>query len=140
MFEEAIINIIKKDFEKGVSAIAREFDAGIEDIQIHMKINDSGTLTYSVFKDWKMVRPEVSFKQVMGLKLDVMGKENMLTPVILKMLIEQTIAEQQKCGCSDLIVTAFLFYRKNTICVAVHNGKDYTSIKPLSQMFEPQNA
>lgn len=133
MFEQMFLNALKSDFKKGLSKLAKEHNTTLENIQVQIGLTENLGLKYNCCVDWKIVQPDMTFKQVMGLMLDVMNKEAMVSPIIAQMLL----AEISKCGCDSRNVTAFLFFRHDEICVAMHNGKQYTgSPKKLADMFE----
>jgi hypothetical protein len=130
MLEEFFLNQVKADFSKAIGKHAKELGVENKDIQIRIKINEKG-LGYSLFKKWGCEKQDCSFNDVMHIRLDVFGKEQMLSPYIYEMLIKQI--SQYDSDAERF--SAFLFEHNKTICCALHNGSDYVRTCPLGDLF-----
>lgn len=130
MLEEFFLNQVKADFSKAIGKHAKELGVENKDIQIRIQINEEG-LGYSLFKKWNSEKQNCSFNDVMHIRLDVFGKEQMLSPYIYEMLLKQI----SHYGSSADKFSAFLFEHNKTICVALHNGSEYVRTCPLGDLF-----
>lgn len=130
MFEELFLNQVKADFSKAITKHAQDNGVENKDIQIRIQINENG-LGYSLYKNWNIVKEGLSFNDVLHIRLDVFGKEAMLSPHIYEMLLKQISIYN---GSPERFY-AFLFEHNKTICVALHNGNEYVRTSPLGDLF-----
>lgn len=130
MFEEIFLNQVKADFSKAITKHAKDNGVENKDIQIRININEEG-LGYSLYKNWNLVKENLSFNDVLHIRLDVFGKEAMLSPHIYEMLVKQISIYD----AAPERFYAFLFEHNSTICVALHNGTSYVRTCPLGDLF-----
>jgi hypothetical protein len=133
MIAQLFIGQIKKDFHKGLSKIARAENVDIEDVQVKIKIsNEEQGLSYSIFRKWKLAKEKSTFGEIMGIGLDILGKEGTISPVIFEILLKK-ITEYESDPYS---FSAFLFERNQQLCVVFQNGNEFLKPCLLSDLFE----
>ena len=72
MIAELFIGQVKGDFQKGLSKIARTENVDIEDVQVKIKIsNEEQGLSYSIYRKWRCAKEKSTFKEIMGIGLDI---------------------------------------------------------------------
>jgi hypothetical protein len=125
------LDLIKGDFIKAIGKHAKDAQLQNEDIQIRIKIDAEEGLSYALYNKWKCVKTKCTFKEVMCFKLDVFGKEGMLSPHIYEMLLKQ-ISEHQSDAEK---FSVFLFERHKTICCSLHDGNGHVRACPLHELF-----
>jgi hypothetical protein len=133
MIAQLFIGQIKKDFHKGLSKIATAENVDIEDVQVKIKIsNEEQGLSYSIFRKWKLAKEKSTFGEIMGIGLDILGKEGTISPVIFEILLKK-ITEYESDPYS---FSAFLFERNQQLCVVFQNGNEFLKPCLLSDLFE----
>jgi len=134
MIAELFLGQIKSDFHKGLSKLAHSEKVEIEDVQIKIQIsNEEQGLSYGIYRKWKCAKEKSTFKEIMGIGLDIFGKEATISPVIYELLLKKiTQYESQPYEFS-----AFLFERNKQICVVFKNGNEFLKPCLLSDLFEP---
>lgn len=133
MIAELFLGQIKSDFHKGLSKLAKTEGVSIEDVQVNIRIsNDEQGLAYSIFRKWQLAKEKSTFKEIMGIGLDVFGKEATISPVIYELLLKKIT----QYDADPYTFSAFLFERNKQICVAFQNGKDFDKPCLLSDLFE----
>jgi hypothetical protein len=133
MIAQLFIGQIKKDFHKGLSKIATAENVDIEDVQVKIKIsNEEQGLSYSIFRKWKLAKEKSTFGEIMGIGLDIFGKEGTISPVIFEILLKK-ITEYESDPYS---FSAFLFERNQQLCVVFQNGNEFLKPCLLSDLFE----
>jgi hypothetical protein len=131
MLDQVFLDLIKGDFIKAIGKHAKDAQLQNEDIQIRIKIDAEEGLSYALYNKWKCVKTKCTFKEVMCFKLDVFGKEGMLSPHIYEMLLKQ-ISEHQSDAEK---FSVFLFERHKTICCSLHDGNGHVRACPLHELF-----
>lgn len=133
MLQEIFATQLRDDFRKGLKKIATKNNLQPENIQVRVMLpQDETGLRYSLHDNWKCFQKESSFKEVLGIGLDVFGKKDMVEPLIYEVLLK----EATKYETQD--VSAFLFDRNNSICVSIHNGKEFVQTSPLVDLFQKE--
>jgi len=133
MLAELFLGQIKSDFHKGLSKLAKTEGVSIEDVQVNIKIsNDEQGLAYSIFRKWQLAKEKSTFKEIMGIGLDVFGKEATISPVIYELLLKKITQYES----DPYTFSAFLFERNKQICVAFQNGDNFEKPCLLSDLFE----
>lgn len=131
MLEQVFLNLIKDDFIKAIEKHAKALKAKNEDIQIRIKFDVETGLSYAICQQWKVVKDNCSFKDVMCIKLDVFNKEAMLSPHIYEMLVKQVTIYNANAET----FSAFLYERHKTICCSLHDGIEYKRSCLLNDLF-----
>lgn len=131
MLDQVFLDLIKGDFIKAIGKHAKDAQLLSEDIQIQIKLDAEDGLSYALYNKWKCVKPKCTFKDVMCIKLDVFGKEGILSPHIYEMLLKQISVYQSDADK----FSAFLFERHKTICCALHDGNGYVRTCLLNELF-----
>lgn len=131
MLDQIFLDLIKADFIKAIGKHAKQAEVGNEEVQIQIKLDVETGLSYAIYHQWKCTVPKCTFKDVMHFKLDVFGKENILTPHIYELLIKQV--ELHNANAETF--SAFIYERHKTICCALHDGNGYVRNCTLQELF-----
>lgn len=83
----AIASSFTKTMEKAFTHFSKKFGCNPENIQVIIRAKDEKvTLQYLLMKDFKVIR-EVSFKEILDVKVDILGKEMVATPFLQDTLV-----------------------------------------------------
>ena len=133
MIAELFIGQVKGDFQKGLSKIARTENVDIEDVQVKIKIsNEEQGLSYSIYRKWRCAKEKSTFKEIMGIGLDIYRKEPTISPVIYEILLKKITQYES----DPYAFSAFLFERHKQLFVAFQNGDKFYEPCLLSDLFE----
>lgn len=133
MIAELFIGQVKGDFQKGLSKIARTENVDIEDVQVKIKIsNEEQGLSYSIYRKWRCAKEKSTFKEIMGIGLDIYRKEPTISPVIYEILLKKITQYES----DPYTFSAFLFERHKKLFVAFQNGDKFYEPCLLSDLFE----
>lgn len=95
-----IINLTRTTIQKGLLNFAKELGASPKEVQLVISAKDTeGIPKYSVLSKYKHVK-EVTFKQILNLKIDMLQREAVAEPFLQKAL--QNIAKQSKTDLMKL--------------------------------------
>lgn len=123
---------IAKDFAKGVANFAKELGVSEKDVQIRLTFGDSeeAPINYQLCGSWKIVR-DTHYKEIMGLKLDILGQEGMVVPYIYKSMANNTTNLQ----IDPTAFSAFLYKREdNKVGVAIFDGSQHKKITTINEL------
>jgi hypothetical protein len=132
MLDQIFLDLIKQDFIKAIGKHAQQAGIGKEEVQIQIKLDAETGLSYAIYHKWNCVVPKCTFKDVMHIKLDVFGKEQILAPKIYELLIQQVGIYDANAA----LFSAFLYERHKTICCALHDGKQFVRNCTLQELFQ----
>ena len=133
MIAELFIGQVKGDFQKGLGKIARAENVNIEDVQVKIKIsNEEQGLSYSIYRKWRCAKEKSTFKEIMGIGLDIYRKEPTISPVIYEILLKKITQYES----DPYTFSAFLFERHKQLFVAFQNGDKFYEPCLLSDLFE----
>jgi ribosome maturation protein Sdo1 len=133
MIAELFIGQVKGDFQKGLSKIAKAENVNIEDVQVKIKIsNEEQGLSYSIYRKWRCAKEKSTFKEIMGIGLDIYRKEPTISPVIYEILLKKITQYES----DPYTFSAFLFERHKQLFVAFQNGNQFYEPCLLSDLFQ----
>jgi hypothetical protein len=133
MLAELFLGQIKSDFHKGLSKLAKAQDVSIDDVQVKIQIsNEEQGLSYAIYRKWKLAKEKSTFKEIMGIGMDVFGKEATISPVIYELLLKKITQYES----DPYTFSAFLFERNKQICVVFQNANEFLKPCLLSDLFE----
>jgi len=109
--------IVKKIMISGINKYSNLYNVPVEKIQIKVTNNPSGTVFYTICKDFKEVE-SVSFLQIMDKKMDIFQYESLSSPFLKKSL--ELYSEDTK---DDILNVCFFIIKiNNDIGLAFYNG------------------
>ena len=124
---------IAKDFIKGIKSIATTQNVEYTNVQIRLTFSgiEDSPIKYEKCLNWQP-NGEVTYRRIMNINMDLLGKEAMVTPVILQSMVKQ---------CQELEIDAekfsvFLFAKDEQIGVAIFDGGENKRVCPISKLFE----
>jgi hypothetical protein len=133
MLAELFLGQIKSDFHKGLTKLAKAQDVSIDDVQVKIQIsNEEQGLSYAIYRKWKLAKEKSTFKEIMGIGMDVFGKEATISPVIYELLLKKITQYESDPDT----FSAFLFERNKQICVVFQNANEFLKPCLLSDLFE----
>lgn len=125
-----IIGKTQKIMKKGINKYSKHLDLDNEDTQI--LINSSGDgLTYKMCGKWNP-KMKVSFKDIMDVKVDLLGFENLASPFLAKSV--EMYANKYETSLDN--INLFLFEKNNKIGVAVYFKEVFKETLSLDRQFE----
>jgi hypothetical protein len=123
---------IAKDFSKGIASFAKEFEVLEKDVQVRLTFgeNEESLINYQVCCSWKIQRG-TNYKEIMGLKIDILGQENMVVPYIYKSMVANCQGLQIEMNA----FSSFLYKREDgKIGVAIFDGSTHKKITTISEL------
>jgi len=123
---------IQKDFIDGISKIAKANNTEIENVQIALKFGESEEhpVKYVKYINWEK-QQEITYKQLMDIKIDFLQEEARITPIILNAMGQNAMNFE----IMPENFFAFLYTDGKTIGVAIYNGSDKKRICNLMDLF-----
>lgn len=122
------MDIVKTTSEimlKAIKNFAKEFEVAETNTQLMIQSSDEQcTPTYKVLVDNK-VKKEVTFNQILNVKLDFLGREIISTPFISSSL--RKLRREQGCGWEDVSVLIYIQKEEQE----VPNLYFFEGIKPI---------
>ena len=133
MLQEMFGTKIANDFLKGIQRFSHALEADEEKVQIRLTLtqDENQPIKYELFKEWRGVR-ETGFKEVMGIKVDLLNQEGMITPVIIQMMV----FHGQNLSITIEALSAYLFKKGNQVGVAIYDGSNCVKVSPIQEMLK----
>lgn len=133
MLQEMFGTKIANDFLKGIQRFSHALEADDEKVQIRLTLtqNENQPIVYELAKEWRVVR-ETDFKEVMGIKIDLLNQEGMIAPVIIQMMV----FHGQKLSITMEALSAYLFKKGNQVGVAIYDGSNCVKVCPIQEMLK----
>jgi hypothetical protein len=130
MLEDIFIGKFKKEFIENINRISHEEKEA--NIQIRLKFGDKPErpIFYAITKDYVLLR-QSSFKDVMNIKIDFLGKEGLIVPVLYEAMKKQCI----KFGTNIPDFSAYLFKLGDTIGVAIYDKSERKLLCKIEELF-----
>lgn len=98
-------DVIRGIMVKGIKNLAKKNDLPPEDCQICIRYNEEGELTYNLLYDYRMADKDVPFKQILGVKIDLLGREMLVAPFIQSILKTQAESlETERHKVSGIVI------------------------------------
>jgi hypothetical protein len=82
-------------------------------------------------KEWRVIK-ETDFKEIMGIKMDLINQEGMITPVIIQMMV----FHGQNLSITMEALSAYLFKKGNQVGVAIYDGSNCSKVCPIQEMLK----
>lgn len=131
MLQDMFGGKIKADFLDGLQRFGKEYNEPSSNVQIRITFGatEDKPLAYEVCIGFKP-KKEVSYKQIMDIKMDLLGQEQMVGGVILQSLFKQ---------CESLTIepqnaSAFLMDVKGQVIVAVYDGFKHKKVCTVEEL------
>lgn len=130
MLEDIFISKFKKKFIENIDRISHEEKQA--NIQIRLKFGDKPErpIFYAITKDFALLR-QSSFMDVMNIKIDFLGEEKLITPVLYEAMKKQCI----KFEINIPNFSAFLFKFKDSIGVAIFDKGERKLLCKIEDLF-----
>jgi len=134
---------IERNFIAGLKKFANEHSVLIDQVQVCITpqvIDEQPALLYRKAIDWQP-KEEVTFKQIMDMKVDLLGLEASISPAIFQIIAEQS----QKLSIEPDNISAWLFIvnkdndpSEPCIMVFFYNGSEPVKGYPILELFEEE--
>ena len=124
---------IANDFMKGIQRFSHALEADDEKVQIRLTLaqNENQHIVYELAKEWRVVR-KTDYKEIMGIKIDLLNQEGMITPVIIQMMV----FHGQSLSIELENLSAYLFKKGNQVGVAIYDGSNCSKVSPIQEMLK----
>ena len=96
-----------------------------------LKYDELDIIKYEKCLEWQP-KGEVTYKRIMNITMDLLGQENMVTPIILQSMVKQS--EENEIDPMELSV--YLFAKDEKIGVAIFKGTTHVKVCPIAKLFE----
>ena len=121
----------KQIMNTGIDKYSDIYDLNVEDTQILVKSNDSDGVRYQMCKKWNP-EEEVSFKDIMDAKVDILGFEYISAPFLRKSV--DMYAKKYETNSPDM--NLFIFRKNEKLGIAVYKHKEFKEALTLQKQFE----
>jgi len=121
----------QKIMKTGISKYSKQFETTKENTQILVKANENEGVSYTMCNSWKP-QNEVSFKDIMDVRVDLLGFEMMASPFLRKSV--DMYAKYYDASSSQ--INLFIFEKSEKIGVAVYEGTTFKETLTLEKQFE----
>lgn len=123
--------IVNKIINRGLDNFQTQFQAQPNTTQIRVYLDEGGeAVRYDACVNWQP-KQTVSFKEILNKKMDLMGYEQMSTPVFYKALV--LFSNQFEKPIEQTSVFIFRSETDRTIWLAVYNLADHIHTALLSE-------
>lgn len=113
----------------GIGKYSRINEVTEEQTQILVKAEGDEKVNYTICKEWKPLEV-VSFKQIMDVRVDILGFEMLASPFLRK-----SVDMYSKYYESD-DVNLFIFKKDSKLGIAVYEKNNFKEILTLEKQFE----
>lgn len=133
MLQEMFGTKIANDFLKGIQRFSHALGADDEKVQIRLTLtqNENQPIVYELAKEWRVIR-KTDYKEIMGIKIDLLNQEGMITPVIIQMMV----FHGQALSIELENLSAYLFKKGNQVGVAIYDGSNCSKVSPIQEMLK----
>ena len=124
---------IASDFMKGIERFSDVLKVDDDKVQIRLTLtqNENQPIVYELVKEWRVIK-ETDFKEIMGIKMDLLNQEGMITPVIIQMMV----FHGQNLSITMEALSAYLFKKGNQVGVAIYDGSNCSKVCPIQEMLK----
>jgi hypothetical protein len=127
-----ILSKTQKIMKTGIAKYSKSLERKEEDIQIQVKADqNSEGVIYQICDKWNP-KIEVSFKDIMDTKIDLLGFESMSAPFMRKSV--DLYIKYYESISSD--ISLFIFKKDNRIGVAVYDKSNFKEMITLEKQFQ----
>lgn len=122
----------QKIMKTGISKYSKEFETTKDNVQILVNtVEVDGALKFTMCDAWNP-KKQVGFKDIMDVRVDMLGFEMMASPFLSK-----SVEMYAKYYDSDIKeVNMFIFEKNEKIGVAVYHNKNFKEAITLEKQFE----
>lgn len=121
----------QKIMKNGISKYSKQWETTTNNTQILLKSNDSGGIKYIMCNCWE-IKKEVSFKELMDVKVDLLGIEIIATPFLRKSM--DLYAKKYNTSINE--INLFIFEKNDKIGIAVYENINFKEVLSLEKHFE----
>jgi len=122
----------QKIMNTGISKYSRINEVKEEDTQILVKAFDVDSVKYKICKNWQPIGDNISFKDIMDVRVDLLGFEGMASPFLRKSVDMYS----KYYDSNDDKINLFIFKKEQKLGVAVYKGKEFKEVVTLEKQFE----
>jgi hypothetical protein len=120
--------ITKKIMIGGLEKYASELNN--DNVQIRISLNNE-IVKYEISESWQPTK-EISFRDILNKKLDILGYEQLASPVMEKSIKYYSELFEE----NEDKISVFLFKHKDSIALAVYNDLQNVKVTSLSKHFQ----
>jgi hypothetical protein len=120
--------ITKKIMIGGLDKYASELKN--DNVQIRISLNKE-IVKYEISESWQPTK-EISFRDILNKKLDILGYEQLASPVMEKSIKYYSELFEE----NEDKISVFLFKHKDSIALAVYNDLQNVKVTSLSKHFQ----
>jgi hypothetical protein len=120
--------ITKKIMIGGLDKYASELNN--DNVQIRISLNNE-IVKYEISESWQPTK-EISFRDILNKKLDILGYEQLASPVMEKSIKYYSELFEE----NEDKISVFLFKHKDSIALAVYNDLQNVKVTSLSKHFQ----
>lgn len=121
----------QKIMKTGISKYSKELGLSKEKTQILVQSKETEKVTYKICDDWSP-KMNVSFKDIMDVKVDLLGFEKLSSPFLIKSV--EMYSKIHKSPIDE--INLFLFEKNKKIGLAVYVNNKYKEMLTLEKQFE----
>lgn len=118
----------------GINKYSKVFQTDANSTQILIKTNETEEVSYTMCNDWQPTL-EVLFKDIMDVKVDLLGFEGLASPFLAKSVV--MYAHKYESPISN--INLFIFEKDKKMGIAVYKNIDFKEAIPLEKQFERLN-
>ena len=118
----------QKIMKTGIAKYSKEFETTNENTQILVRADEGDGVSYTMCNNWKPIN-EVSFKDIMDVRVDLLGFEMMASPFLRKSVDMYS----KYYEALDSKINLFIF---DKVGVAVYEGTKFKETLTLEKQFE----
>lgn len=124
---------IASDFMKGIQRFSDVLKVDDDRIQIRLTLtqDENQPIIYELCKEWRVER-ETNYKEIMGIKIDLLNQEGMVVPTIYQMMVYHG----QKLSINANNLSAYLIKKGEQVGVAVYDGSNCVKVSPIQEMIK----
>ncbi len=121
----------QKIMKTGILKYSKKFNTTKDDTQILIKANQNDGVNYTMCNSWKP-KDEVSFKDIMDVRVDILGFEMMASPFLRKSV--DMYAKYYDVPSSH--INLFIFEKGEKVGVAIYEDTKFKETLTLEKQFE----
>ena len=121
----------QKIMKTGINKYSKRFETTTENTQILVKSDEADGVNYTMCDSWKP-KQEVSFKDIMDVKVDLLGFEMMASPFLRKSVDMYAKAYEKPSSEMNL----FIFEKNEKLGVAIYENTTFKEAISLEKQFE----
>ena len=120
-----------KIMNTGITKYSGKYELNEEETQILVKSDQAEGVNYQMCKKWNPSE-DVSFKEIMDVKVDLLGFEHMSSPFMRKSV--DMYANKYESTSPEMNI--FIFKKNDKLGIAVYKQKEFKEMITLQKQFE----